>query len=698
MGLIVGIEDAESALVSTSLTLELLGPMRVSRDEEALVLPASRKLRGLLAYLALASHATTRNHLCELLWDTPSDPRGELRWALSKLRGVLDEPGRTRVKATGESVRLDVTDVRVDALEVQRAIRSGLATCDVEQLRNLAARFRGDFLEGLTIDRSAPFSAWLLAQRRSLRVARLSILERLTQALPASSDEALDVLETWIQLAPLALRAHEILLGLLAERGRFREGEEHLAATARLFDAEGQDWRPLGTIWRELRTQHVLAHSSGGATEERFPVRRQGDLQVRSADEQSDLPAAALSGFHLHAPRDSGVSHRASVAVMPFECQDGEMRASLGDALTTDVITRLAKLRSLFVIAEGTVLSMQTNPWDAGQRLKMEYVASGAVQRDGDRVSVVVQLIDTSTARIVWTDLFEARLGNSLTVPTDQISSRIANAVASQIEQAERNRAIVKPSQLLNAWEAHHLGLWCMYRFDREENIKAQQYFEQATRLDPGFARPHAGLAFTHVQRVYLGWGESGPAIEQASRSAAQAVQADELDPLARWAMSIVLWTQGRRQQALAELQAALELSPNFALGHYSLGYALAQTGDARVALATTDYASELSPYDPLRLLADPARALALLRLGRHAEAADEAVKSLTRPNAHAHSYGLAAMCLMLAERREEAVSTAAALRQRWPHYCIDNLLAALYLQKDFRTQFRAEAPGLGLG
>ena len=64
----------------------MLGPLTICRHGVTLALPASRKVRALLAYLSLAPHAVARSQLCELLWDVPNDPRGELRWCLSKLR------------------------------------------------------------------------------------------------------------------------------------------------------------------------------------------------------------------------------------------------------------------------------------------------------------------------------------------------------------------------------------------------------------------------------------------------------------------------------------------------------------------------------------------------------------------------------------------------------------------------------------
>src|SRR5687768_7948315 len=107
-----------------ALHIQTLGPLTIRRDGTALALPASRKARALIAYLALAPHAVTRSQLCELLWDVPNDPRGELRWCLSKLRTILDEPGRRRVEARGDAIRLDLGNCPVDALEIAQIGRA----------------------------------------------------------------------------------------------------------------------------------------------------------------------------------------------------------------------------------------------------------------------------------------------------------------------------------------------------------------------------------------------------------------------------------------------------------------------------------------------------------------------------------------------------------------------------------------------
>src|SRR6185369_2526479 len=129
-----------------SLSFRLLGPLELSRGGDPVALPSSRKVRALLGYLVLASRPVTRSQICELLWDVPNDPRGELRWCLSKIRGLIDDKNRKRVIADGTTLRLDLTDCHVDTLEVTRAPEHGIQKLGVEPQKSLAAHFAGELL------------------------------------------------------------------------------------------------------------------------------------------------------------------------------------------------------------------------------------------------------------------------------------------------------------------------------------------------------------------------------------------------------------------------------------------------------------------------------------------------------------------------------------------------------------------------
>ncbi|WP_312428359.1 transcriptional regulator [Achromobacter sp.] len=673
------------------IRVRMLGPMAISRGGAPLALPPSRKLRALIAYLALAPNAVMRSHLCELLWDIPNDPRGELRWCLSKARGLLDEPGRRRVETVQDAVRLDLSDCRVDVIDIGAAMQAGIDKASPEGLRALSTLFTGDFLEGLEIGRSPFFHSWLTAQRRRLRACHAAVLAHQAASLPAGAQERFACLDKWLQLAPFDSQAHELMLDALGLRGQWREGEEHLAAAVRAFEAEGLDGRPLREAWRDVRARRAGGVQASGQV--------LGQATVAAPAAAPPPEADSLSRLSDPLPDRRG---RASIAVMPFvdrSVQAG-VRGGLADGLAFDVIARLAKLRSLFVIAQGTVFALDqrsVGPEEAGRTLNVDYVVSGSLRRHGQRLAVDVQLVDSRTARIVWADVLDHPFEDAL-LALDEIGNRIVASVDIEIEAAERNRAILTPPNSLDAWQAHHRGLWHMYRFNRTDNEQARHFFEMAVRLDPTFSRAYAGLSFTHWQTAFQRWDEQGDAIDRAFDTAGQSLIADDRDPAAHWAMGRALWLRGSQDQSVSELRIAVDLSPNFALGHYTLGFVDCQMGDAQAAIGASDHSRHLSPFDPLLFGMLAVRALALVRLGRIEEAAGWAIKAAARPNAHVHILAIAACCLSLAGRTDKALGFLPAIRKAQATYRVDDFLASFRLEPDTQALFREGARRIGIG
>lgn len=647
------------------VTVRMLGPLTVMRGDAPVPLPASRKVRALFAYLALAPHAPTRSHLCGLLWDVPNDPRGELRWCLSKIRRILGDAGRVRTE--GDTVRLDLTSCHVDARQLDAIAAQGVALQSLPSLCRMAESFAGEFLDGLELDRSPAFNAWLVAQRRRYRGIQTEVLEHLADHLPEA--EAGRTLERWAALCPLDERVHARLLRMLARRQRVQEGKDHLEAVIRLFDAEGLDSASLREVWREAMAQAPR------------PV-----------------PAQAIAP---DPPAPVAAAHHGSIAVMPFADESGtpRIRGGVADALVHDVITRLAKLRSLFVISQGSTFALHdrnVSPDEAGRLLNVDYVVGGSIRRSQGHLTVQVELAEVRTGRIVWADILSHSIDDAFLV-LDEIGNRIVASVASEIETVERNRAILKAPNSLDAWEAHHRGLWHMYRFNKQDNDAAQAFFTQALAIDPTFARAYAGLSFTHFQNAFQGWTERRPEVESALRAAGQGLMIDDRDPAAHWAMGRALWLRGSFEQTLRELETSVDLSPNFAQGHYTLGFVHSQAGDPETAIAAADQSRRLSPYDPLLFGMLGSRAMALMRLGRFDEAAAAGVTAASRPNAHAHIAGIAALALSFAGRLDEARDMLAGIRATLPGYGMSHFLNAMQLGPDDRALFREAARRIGM-
>jgi DNA-binding SARP family transcriptional activator/Flp pilus assembly protein TadD len=661
-----------------SLRFRLLGPLELSRDGEVVKLPASRKVRALLGILVLASRPMARSQICELLWDVPNDPRGELRWCLSKIRGLVDA-SRKRVIADGNTIRIDLTDCLVDTLEVTRAPEHGIQKLGVERQKELASLYAGELLEGLEIARSPMFDAWITAERRRFRGIQAVLLENLSRALPWET--ASSYVEQWLRLAPFDRSAHELMLTALARHGRIAEGEAHLASASKLFEADGLESAPLRNLWRQAREAHTRPAAS-----------TPGPAQIVSA---------SLTEIRRFPPEGTSGTRRASLAVMPFDDRSSEAdrKGGAADALAYDVITRLAKLRSMFVIAAATTFVLRdrsVGPEEAGRMLNVDYIVSGSVRRNAKRMNVSAELIETRTARVVWADHFDEKNDDALLV-LDEIGNRIVASVAHEIEMVERNRAILKPPNSLDAWEAHHRGLWHMYRFNKTDNERARQFFAQAVELDPTFARAYAGLSFAHFQNAFLGWKKAGAEIDRAFDTAGKGLMVDDRDPAAHWAMGRAMWLRGEQNASIAELERAVDLSPNFASGHYTLAFVHAQSGDPNAAISFSDHSRQLSPFDPLLFAMLGTRALSLARLGSYDEAADWAMKAAARPNAHQHIMAIAALTLGLADRVPEANDYARKIRERVPTYAMADFLAAFRFSPDAVAMFKRAGKKIGI-
>lgn len=219
-----------------SVSLKLLGPMELARDGRVVTLPSSRKTRALLAYLAVTDRTVSRDHLCGLLWDIPDDPRGALRWSLSKLRGVIDDE-RIRLQADRDSVQLDCSDLDVDWRRL-----AAIGTEDIRKIEtgvlNRASALQGNLLADLELPRCDGFQAWLVAVREDVRRWQAAILRELIHR-PLEPERALELARLWVGIDPYDALAWVALIGLLERTGRRNEAEEQRVIGIRKLD-EGE--------------------------------------------------------------------------------------------------------------------------------------------------------------------------------------------------------------------------------------------------------------------------------------------------------------------------------------------------------------------------------------------------------------------------------------------------------------------------
>ena len=192
------------------LTLRLLGGLEVRTADGREVTPPGRKLRALLACLALPpASAWSREQLIGLLWGDRDEEqaRGSLREALVKLRRYMGEP--SPVRANRETIALDPAVIDVDAVEFVRVAKAG-------ELERASELYRGELLEGLNLP-NAGFEDWLLVERTRLHDLAVSTLTRLLAS--ESGETVLVSAQRLLQLEPTNEAAHRALMRLYVAQG-----------------------------------------------------------------------------------------------------------------------------------------------------------------------------------------------------------------------------------------------------------------------------------------------------------------------------------------------------------------------------------------------------------------------------------------------------------------------------------------------
>lgn len=218
-----------------SVAIELFGDVSVSVGGRAVALPASKKTRALLGYLVVTGKPQLREHLCDLLWQGPDDPRGALRWSLAKLRGVL---GESCITADRERVAFDAGRATCDVAEVREALAGGVTEASTEALRQVAARCEGELLEGLDLPDCYRYHEWCVAQREAARRQRALVLATLVDRHASAPEAALGFARRWLAVDPTAEAAHVAVVRLLTRLGRHREASEQVETCKRILERE----------------------------------------------------------------------------------------------------------------------------------------------------------------------------------------------------------------------------------------------------------------------------------------------------------------------------------------------------------------------------------------------------------------------------------------------------------------------------
>lgn len=231
-----------------------------------------------------------------------------------------------------------------------------------------------------------------------------------------------------------------------------------------------------------------------------------------------------------------------SLAVLPLRNLSGDSQQDyFADGITDEVTTNLAQISGLRVTSSTSMMQFRDTkdplPLIA-RKLNVDAVVEGSVTRSGNRVRITAQLIEAKSDRHLWAKTYERNLQDVLTLQ-DELARNIADEVRVKLTPDEKTRLSNAPVIDPEAHEDYLKGRYFWNLRTEQDLGKARNYFQQAIQKDPTYAPAYAGLADTYFYLGYA-WGHLPPR---------------EAMPLAK-----------------AAALRALELDPNLAEGHVSLG------------------------------------------------------------------------------------------------------------------------------
>jgi len=344
-----------------------------------------------------------------------------------------------------------------------------------------------------------------------------------------------------------------------------------------------------------------------------------------------------LAGIAAWKFRPRTGSHQVrSIAVLPLRnvSRDPDQQY-FADGMTDALTTGLSQVSALSVIARTSAIryqGTQKTTLEIARELHVDAVVEGSVQRSGNRVRITAELVEGSTDHNLWAKSYERDAGDAL-----GLQNEVAQAIASeiQVKLTPQEQARLAPARPINP-EAQEAYLRGVYWDDKLDEVKALNYFVEATKKDPNYAGAYAALSGAYALLINVGLMPDKEGYPKWRAAVTKAMELDDTLAEAHVSLGVLLqyhdlnWRDAER-----EFQRAIQLNPNLAAAHQDYGDGLAMTGRLDEAIAEETRAQQLDPYS---VITNFMRGSMLIFAGRSDEAIQQGRKMLDLDAGFAHS------------------------------------------------------------
>jgi adenylate cyclase len=430
--------------------------------------------------------------------------------------------------------------------------------------------------------------------------------------------------------------------------------------------------------YRQIRGKIEGAFENIGKQELKNIAEPMQAWQIRSAAQgaSSTVPHGVANTRKLALP------DKPSIVVLPFDNMSAEPGQDyLADGIVEAITAALSCIRSFFVIARSSAFTYKgraINARDVGKELGVAYLLEGSVQKAGNRLRIIVQLIETEGGAHVWSSRFDGALDEFFDLQ-DRITEQVAGALQPSIRLAEAERSRRKRPQELGSYDYTMRALPHVWALEKEESARALELLEKALAIDPEYPLALSLAGWCYAQRSVYNWSDEIEESQAKARVLAErAAEMSGDDSLILTVLGAIHTFVRNHGTARVLLERAVTLDPNAAWAWSRLGWLENYSDQPEKAIPSFERALRLSPMDPMNFNN-------YVGIGSAKEVAlkyDEAVAFYRRgleekPNAH-WLYRNIASSLAGAGRMEEAREAFAEMLRHYPDLTIAKFKQAM--------------------
>jgi adenylate cyclase len=293
-----------------------------------------------------------------------------------------------------------------------------------------------------------------------------------------------------------------------------------------------------------------------------------------------------------------------SIVVLPFDNMSAEPGQDyLADGIVEAITAALSRIRSFFVIARSSAFTYKgraTNARDIGTELGVAYLLEGSVQKMGNRLRIIVQLIETEGGAHVWSSRYDGTMDEFFDLE-DRITEQVAGALQPSVRIAEVERSRRKRPQDLGSYDYTMRAMPHVWALEKEESAKAIELLAKALAIDPDYPLALSLAGWCHAQRSVYNWADDISASQAMARSLAERAAAMSSDDAIILAVLGAVHTFLRNYgTARVLLERAVTLDPNAAWAWSRLGWLECYSDQPQKGIENFERALRLSPIDPM--------------------------------------------------------------------------------------------------